>query len=92
MTKYVIGAISDKDVPLTPQTKGNRSMSAYFAEYDFAMEQKERNELLATNPETIRSLAAYIEAFMEQDHICVIGSEEKIKENSDLFAHTENLL
>ncbi len=92
MTKYVIGAISDKDVPLTPQTKGNRSMSAYFAEYDFDMEQKERDELLATNPETIRSLAAYIDAFMEQDHVCVIGSEEKIKENSELFHHTENLI
>ena len=92
MTKYVIGAISDKDMPLTPQAKGIRSMSAYFADYDFEMEQKERDELLKTDDEIIRSLAAYIDAFMEEHYICVIGGEEKIKNNCDLFEHVENLI
>ncbi len=92
MTKYVIGAISDKDMPLTPQAKGIRSMSAYFVDYDYEMEQKERDELLQTDDKTIRSLAAYIEAFMEENYICVIGGEEKIKNNSDLFEHIENLI
>lgn len=92
MTKYVIGAISDKDMPLTPQAKGIRSMSAYFTDYDYEMEQKERDKLLQTDDKTIRSLAAYIEAFMEENYICVIGGEEKIKNNSDLFEHIENLI
>lgn len=92
MTKYVIGAISDKDMPLTPQAKGIRSMSAYFADYDFEMEQKERDELLKTDDEIIRGLAAYIDAFMEENYICVIGGEEKIKNNCDLFEHIENLI
>lgn len=92
MTKYVIGAISDKDMPLTPQAKGIRSMSAYFVDYNYEMEQKERDELLQTDDKTIRSLAAYIEAFMEGNYICVIGGEEKIKNNSDLFEHIENLI
>lgn len=92
MTKYVIGAISDKDMPLTPQAKGIRSMSAYFTDYDLEMEQRERDELLGTNDKTIRSLSAYIEAFLEQGNICVIGAEEKIKNNSGLFEHTENLI
>jgi hypothetical protein len=92
MTKYIIGAISDKDMPLTPQAKGIRSMTAYFADYDFAMEQKERDELLQTDDAVIRSLAEYIRAFMEQEYICVIGGEEKIADNSALFAHTENLI
>lgn len=92
MTKYIIGAISNLDMPLTPQAKGTRSMAAYFTDYDFAMEQKERDELLQADEAVIRSLADYISAFMEQDYICVIGSEEKIKENRDLFAHTENLI
>jgi Zn-dependent M16 (insulinase) family peptidase len=92
MTKYIIGAISDKDTPLTPQAKGVRSMTAYFADYDFEMEQQERDELLTADETVIRSLAEYISAFMEQDYICVIGGEEKIKDNSALFAHTENLL
>lgn len=92
MTKYIIGAISDKDMPLTPQAKGIRSMTAYFADYDFEMEQKERDELLKTDDEVIRSLAEYISAFMEQDYICVIGGEEKIRNCSELFRHTENLI
>jgi len=92
MTKYIIGAVSDKDMPLTPQAKGIRSMTAYFADYDFSMEQKERDELLLTDDKVIRSLADYISAFMEQDYICVIGGEEKIKNCSDLFGHTENLI
>lgn len=92
MTKYIIGAISDLDMPLTLQAKGARSMTAYFADYDFKMEQQERDELLGADEAAIRKLSAYIDAFMEQGNLCVIGSEEKIKENSGLFAHTENLL
>lgn len=92
MTKYIIGAVSDKDMPLTPQAKGIRSMTAYFADYDFSMEQKERDELLKTDDKVIRSLADYISAFMEQDYICVIGGEEKIRNCNELFRHTENLI
>lgn len=92
MTKYIIGAISDKDMPLTPQAKGIRSMTAYFADYDFSMEQKERDELLKTDDAVIRSLADYISAFMEQDYICVIGGEEKIRNCNELFLRTENLI
>ena len=31
MTKFVIGTISGKDIPLTPLTEGQRSKQAYFA-------------------------------------------------------------
>lgn len=92
MTKYIIGAISDKDMPLTPQAKGIRSMTAYFSDYDLEMEQKERDEILSADEGVIQSFADYIRAFLEQEYICVIGSEEKIKNNEGLFAHTENLV
>lgn len=92
MTKYIIGALSELDMPLTPQAKGNRSMSAYFTNRDFAQEQQEREELLEADEAVIRSLADYIDTFMEQGYICVIGSEKKIEESAGLFDHTGNLI
>lgn len=92
MTKYIIGAISDKDTPLTPQTRGARSMGAYFSHYDFEMEQKERDEILQATPETIRGLSKYIDAILLDNHVCVVGTEESIKDAKDLFYETKNLI
>ena len=92
MTKYVIGAVSDKDTPLTPQAKGVRSMSAYFSNWGIRDEQKERDELLNTDVEDIRALGDYIEAFMDEDALCVIGAEEKMKENAELFDSLNDLI
>ena len=92
MTKYVIGAVSDKDTPLTPQAKGVRSMSAYFSNWGIRDEQKERDELLNTDVKDIRALGDYIEAFMDEDALCVIGAEEKMKENAELFDSLNDLI
>ena len=54
--------------------------------------QKERDELLATTPEKIRSLAKYVDAFMEDDCFVVAGNSGKIKENEKMFGCIENLL
>ena len=92
MTQYLIGAIGDLDTPLTPQSKGLRSLSAYMTnqtEEDF---QKERDELLSANEETIRGLARYVESFLEDDCICVVGAAAKVKECKELFGSVENLL
>ena len=91
MTQYIIGAVSELDMPLTPAAKGANSLFAYMTHYTYEQVQKERDELLAVNPETIRGLAEYISAFMEDDCLCVVGNEEKIKEQEGLFGETEYL-
>ena len=91
MTQYIIGAISEMDMPLTPSAKGNYSLGGYLTHYDFARVQKERDELLATDADTIRGLAGYIRAFMEDECLCVVGNEEKIKEQEKLFTRIEYL-
>ena len=91
MTQFVIGAVSDMDVPMTPATKGTFSLGAYLTGLSYEDMQKERDELLSAQPEDIRALAAYIRAFMEDDCLCVIGNEEKIKESRELFEHIEPL-
>lgn len=91
MTQYIIGAISDLDIPLTPALKGSRSLSAYMTGITQEMIQKEREELLATQPEDIRKLSEYIKAFMEDYYLCVVGSEQKLQEQKELFLNLENL-
>lgn len=92
MTQYLIGAISDLDTPLTPQSKGLRSLSAYMTKQTEEDFQKERDELLVADEETIRGLAKYVESFLEDDCICVVGAAAKVKENRELFGSVENLL
>ena len=92
MTQYLIGAISDLDTPLTPQSKGLRSLSAYMTKQTEEDFQKERDELLSASEETIRGLAKYVESFLEDDCICVVGTAAKVKECKDLFGSVENLL
>lgn len=91
MTKYIIGAIADLDVPMTPSVKGSRSASAYFTNLDYEDVQKERNELLACTQEDIRALAGLVDAVLAQNAICVVGNGQSIEENKELFMEVENL-
>ena len=85
MTKYMIGAISNMDVPLNPSAIGTRSFNAYMIGIDEAQLQKIRNQVLEVTQEDIRKMAPIIQAFMEQGNICVIGNERKIEENKEMF-------
>ena len=85
MMKYIIGTISDMDVPLTPRAKGERSYAAYMTGVTFDEKQREREEVLRTDPETIQKAARMIEAILSDGYICVLGSEEKVEDAEDLF-------
>lgn len=91
MTQYIIGAFSDMDVPLTAEGKGSRSRDAYLRGFTIEKIQKERDEALDATPEDIRGLAEYVRAFMEDDCLCVVGSEEAVKAAADEFMKIENL-
>jgi len=90
MTKYIIGTISDLDTPLTASGKGNRSFTAYMMGVEEEMTQKEREEILAATPETIRRLAPLIRAILKEGDVCAIGSEKAI-EQSKILARKRNL-
>lgn len=91
MTKYIIGAISALDTPLTPMAKGSRSFGAYLCGVDEGFLQKERDEVLGTTKEAIRALAPIAAAVYEAGNLCVIGNEGKIEENKELFLQIKNL-
>jgi Zn-dependent M16 (insulinase) family peptidase len=92
MTKYVIGTMSQLDTPLTPSQKGERSANNYIRNISQSMIQQERDEILATQPEDIRKLAELMDVAMKRNYLCVLGNEQKIKENSNLFQNVMNIL
>ena len=92
MTKYIIGTISGKDVPRTPQMKGSVSKTAYFCGVTEEMLQKERDQILNASAEDIHALAEIIEAVLAADQICVVGSESKVAEASDVLMEVKPLI
>ena len=85
MTKYIIGTISNIDQPMTPAIKGERSMNLYMNKVSAEMIKKERAQILDAAQEDIRALAKVAKAVLAADQLCVIGGEEKIEEDKELF-------
>lgn len=92
MTKFIIGTISGMDTPLTPASKGNRSLSAYITNLSYETIQRERDEVLSTTNNDIKKQASLVRAILECDNKCVIGNEGKIEEAKEIFEQTKNLL
>ncbi|MCM1125517.1 MAG: insulinase family protein [Lachnospiraceae bacterium] len=91
VTQFIIGAVSELDTPMTPATRGSYSKGGYLTGLSMERVQKERDELLATTAEQIRELYRYVQAFMEDDCLCVVGNGEKIKGNKALFGEIDQL-
>ena len=92
MTKYIIGTISGKDVPRTPQTQGALGRMAYFRGLTVEMLQKERDQILNATVEDIHALAPLIQAVLSDDQLCVVGSENAIEKAKDVFMETKPLV
>ena len=91
MLKYIIGTISDMDVPLTPSMAGQRSFTAYLTNVTEERILKEREEVLSCTVADIRKLADYIQAILDDDIICVLGNEALMKKEEELFYTLEPL-
>ena len=91
MNKYIIGTISSMDTPLTPLADGTRSMVAYLSGVKIEELKKEREEVLNTTVDKIRTFGPVIRNVMEQNNICVLGNEEKIEQNRSMFKETVEL-
>ncbi len=92
VTKYIIGTFSSMDSPLTPQAKGKRSLSMYLAGISEEELQKERKEVLNVTIEDIRKLSKAVQSVIDAGYICVIGNEEKINNNKEMFREVKNLM
>ena len=91
LTKFIIGTISDMDIPLTPSAKGARGLAAYLSKLTLAEIQQERDQIFNVTQEDIRALKEYVKAILEDDCICVVGNEEKIEKQKNLVLEVDNL-
>ena len=91
MTKYVIGTFGLMDTPLTPAAKGLRSVAHYLRGITVEDLRRERLQIINATPEDIRALAEPMRAALDQNNICVIGNEEKIRSDKDIFKNTCNI-
>ena len=91
MLKYIIGTISDMDIPLTPSMAGQRSFTAYLTNVTEERILKEREEVLSCTVNDIRNLADHIQAILDENAICVLGNETLMKKEEELFNTLEPL-
>ena len=91
MTKYIIGTISDMDVPMNPSTKGDRSMAAYLQNISYEEIQKERDQVIGATQEDIRGLRDMIAAVLAENNLCVVGNEETLQECAEMFGEVKHL-
>lgn len=91
MTKNIIGTISKLDQPLTPANKGEYAAEFYIRNITFETRQRERSQVLKTKVQDIKNVSSMFKAGMKENYICVLGNEQKIKENADLFNNLVNL-
>ncbi len=91
MEKYIIGTVSDIDIPMTPRQRGERNISLFLGRVTNEMIQRERDQMLSCTQEDIRALADVVEAILRQDYLCVVGNEDRIEADSALFLETRQL-
>ena len=92
MTRYIIGTLSETDIPLFPRGKGQRSLQMWLEHETAEHRQHCRDQVLDADQESIRALAEYVEAILSDDAFCVVGNEEKLKADSGMFKSVQPLL
>lgn len=85
MTRYIIGAIRELDVPKSPADAGYEAMSRYLCGFTNEDVQRERNDILSVTVEEIVRLASMVEAMLDDRYICAVGNEAKLQSEEDLF-------
>lgn len=83
--RYIISTIGDFDSPLSPATRTTRSYNFYKTGITNELKQKERDEVLATTPEILRSLAPYVEAVLSAKLYSCVGGEDILSKEGKMF-------
>ena len=91
MTKYIIGTLGNMDMPLYPEGKGQRAITAYLKKLTLEELQEERDEILNATDADIRALADIVQAVLSDGNFCVIGNENNIKKEEALFMNIRSL-
>ena len=91
MRKYIIGTMSSLDLPMTPALRGPRAMGMYFSGARLEDKVEFRKQVIACKPEDIVALADVVESVLNDNHICTMGNEQKIKNAGNVFDNIVSL-
>lgn len=83
--RFIITTIGDLDAPLTPSTTFAKACGMAFTGLTNEDLQKERDEILSTDAESIRKASMVIKAIVDENALCVVGGESKINSEGDDF-------
>lgn len=87
MTKYVIGTMAASEVQHTPFMKGERAMMLRLCGITHEDRLRIRQQIIDCTQNDIRNLADLMDSVMSEPYVCVMGGEEKIRSEKDLFHH-----
>ncbi len=85
LKRYIIGAISNLDLPLSPAGKGSYSLNCYFGGMDEEYLNKRRMQVLNATAEKLNSFGAYLDAIYETGARCTVGTESAVNKDRELF-------
>lgn len=91
MTKYVIGTMAASEIQYTPFMKGERAMMFRLCGITKEDRLRIRREIIDCTQEDIRDLADLVESVMDEPYVCVMGGEEKIRSEKELFSRLVSL-
>lgn len=85
LRKYIIGTISSLEQPLSPSQKADIAANNFMRKLTEEFRKKEKSEVLNTTFEQLKKHSEMIKKISENAEIAVVGSNEKIEENKDIF-------
>ena len=85
LSRFIIGTIGDYDAPMSVSSKSRISNVYYFQRITQKDLQKIREEILAAKMEDLNSFGDTLDAVTKQNIYCVIGNEESLAANDNLF-------
>lgn len=82
---FIIGAIGNADILLTPKILQVLSMKDYLSGDDYEKRKALRAEMLSTSKEDLLASADIIDRLCENAGICVVAGKEKLAECSEML-------
>lgn len=92
LLKNIIGSISALDTPLTPSMKADKGIAMYLTNISYEDIQKVRDQVLSTTVQKLKECSTLLREGLSHNYICVVGTEQMIKKNSEMFKDTSFLI
>lgn len=92
ITKFIIGSVGGVVIPRTPRMLGDYDLYNYLYEISDETRQNELDEIINCNCKQIKELYDLVKSVLDDNALCVIGNENKIEEQKDLFKKIYTLI